>query len=243
MRLSVASLAILFLVQRVSLIQAGNLLSWKRIVGASWPYPSEGHVEARAQRDAHAVMKRNLHLERDVIPSSTLTASDVKASAIPSAAAAADEADAWNKATEAACLKALNDRRDTTADPSGMAACYNIKSFVNTSGLFHVDLRLYQIAPATGSWAGMKLDNVTLSCKGCQMVDGKLPMRKRDDKFEPWSHLSRLRVFRRSTPSPPKEIQQMDFDGKIRKDLMQKNQTEYGTDPTIFQRDFSLTVE
>lgn len=233
MRLSVASLAILFLVERVGLSQAGNLLSWKRIVGASWPHPSEGYIEARTQQVAHAIVNRNLHLERDVIPSSTSAASNVKASAFPSAAAAADETDLWNKATETACLGALSDRRDTATDPSGMAACYNIKSFDNTTGVFQADLRLYQIASATGNWSTMKLDGVTLSCKGGQMGSGKLPTRKRDDTFEPWSAISRLRVFRRSNSPPPKMLQQMDFYGKIRDDLMQKNQTGYDTDPSL----------
>lgn len=234
MQLSIASLAILFLVERVGLSQAGNLLSWRRIADASWPYLSEGYIESRTQQDAHAIVNRNLHLERDVNPSSTLAAFNVKASAIPSAAAAAaDETNLWNKATEAACLKALSDRKDTTADPSGIAACYNIKSFDNTTGVFQADLRLYQTSPATGTWSTMKLDGVTLSCKGGQMGAGKLPTRKRDDTFEPWSHISRLRVFRRSTPSPPKMLQQMDFYGKIRDDLVQKNQTEYDADPTL----------
>ena len=222
MRLSVASLAILFVVERASLIQAGSSLSWKRIVGASWLHPSEGHIEARTQQDAHAIMNRNLNYERDVVPSSTPTAPNVKASVMPSAAPA-DQTDSWNKATEAACLKALNDRRDTTADPSGMTACYNIKFFDNTTGFFQVDLRLYRTSPATGSWTTTKLYMVALSWMGA----GKMPMGKRDDTFEPSYHIPRLRVFRRSTPSPPKMLQQMDFDGQIRDDLMQKNQTEY----------------
>lgn len=233
MRLSVASLAILFLAERASLVQAGNSRSWKRIVDASWPHPSEGHIEARTQEDAHAIMDRNLYHERDVIPSSTPTASNIKASAIPSAASTADETDSWNKATEAACLKALNDRKDTMADPSGMAACYNIKSFDNSTGVFQADLRLYRTSLATGSWATMKSDgvNVTLSCKGGSIAAGKIPMSKRDSTFAPRPHLPRLRVFRRSTPSPPKMLQQMDFYGQIQDGLMQKNQTEYVAAP------------
>lgn len=229
MRLSVASLACLFLVEHTSLVQAGNPISWKRVVDASWLDRPEGHVEARTQHDAHHIMNRNLYHERDVIPSSTPIAPNVKASAIPSAAAAAGETNSWNKATEAACLKAFNDRGDETSNPSGIAACYNIKYFDNTTGVFQADLRLYQTSPATGSWVTMKSDesSVKVSCKGGPMAVGKMQMGKRDNTLEPWSQISTLRIFRRSTPSPPKMLQQMDFYGEIQDGLMRQNQTEY----------------
>ena len=220
---SVVSLAILFLVEHASLVQAGNSISWKRIIDTSWLHSPEGHIEARTQHDAHGIMNRNLFHERDVVPSSTLITPNVKASAIPSSAA---EVDSWNKATEAACLKAFDNERDESSNPSGIAACYNIKYFDNTTGVFQADLRLYQTSPATGGWATMKPDGVKISCKGAQMQSGKLQMGKRDEAFETWSQTPKRRIVRRSTPSPPKMVQQMDFYGKMNDDLMRQNQSE-----------------
>lgn len=227
MWLSVASLAILFLVECASLVQAGNSISWKRVVDTSWLPRPEGHIEARAQHDAHDIMNQNLFHERDVIPSSTLIAPSVKASALPSANTA-DQTVSWDAGTDAACIKALKDRKDETSNPSGMAACYNIKYFDNSTGVFQADLRLYRTSPATGSWATMKSDgvNVKISCKGASIAAGKMQMGKRDDTLEPRSHISNLRISRRSTPSPPKMLQQMDFYGEINDGLTRQNQTE-----------------
>lgn len=221
MRLSLAGLAVLALVERASLVQASNPISWKRIVDVSGFHRLEGHVEARTQQDAHAILRRNLYHQRDVIPSPAVNASNGKASAI-SIVAARDDTDPWIKTTEAACLKAFNDKGDTSPNPSGMAACYNIKSFDNSTGVFQADLRLYRTAPATGDWATMKSEgvNVNVSCKGALMATGTMQKKKRDHTFTPWPQIHRLRIFRRSSPSPPKMLQQMDFYGEVHEDLM-----------------------
>ena len=142
--------------------------------------------------------------------------------------AAVDETASWDEATEAACRKAFNDRKDTTSSPSGMAACYNIKHFDQATRVFQADLRIYRISPATGDWTTMKPDgiNIKLSCRGASIAAGTMQMGKRADVLGPRSQVQKLRVFRRSTPSSPKMLQQMDFYGKIRDDLMPQNQTE-----------------
>lgn len=227
MRLSLAGLAILALVERASLVQAGNPITWKRIVDVSGFHRPEGHVEARIRQDAHAILNRNLYHRRDVIPSPAVISPNVKASAIP-VAAAMDDAEAWIKTTEAACLKAFNDKGGTSPSPSGMAACYNIKYFDNSTGVFQADLRLYRTSPAAGDWATMKSEGVkvNVSCKGASMAIGTMQMGKRDDTFKPWPQMHRLRIFRRSNPSPPKMLQQIDFHGKIHEDLMSQIQNE-----------------
>lgn len=227
MRLSIAGLALLIVVDQVSAAQAGLSVSWEHVVDVLRSRRSESHIEARSQQDAHTVVHRSLLRQRDVSPSSATITPSAKASAVPTSAAI-DDPGSWDRTTEAACLKGFHDHGDTTSSPSGIAACYNIKYFDDTTGVFQADLRLYRISPATGDWAKIRSDGVSikLSCKGASIATGKMQMGKRDDRSETWSQVQKLRVFRRSTPSSPKMLQQMDFYGEIREDLMKPNQTE-----------------
>lgn len=226
MRLSIVSLAILVLVERHSLVQAVNPILWRRFIDVSRSYRSEGHIEARVQQDAHSIMNQNLHHQRDIVASPAIVAPNVKSSAV-SIAAAVDETGSWDTITQAACLAAFNDGTNTTQRPCGVAACYNIKYYDNTTGVFQAELRLYRTSPATGMWTSMKSDGVKVkvSCKGASMAAGTMQMGKRDNAILSWPQTQRLRIFRRLTPGP-EMIQQMSFYGEIHEDLMGQIQTE-----------------
>ncbi len=77
------------------------------------------------QQDARSILSRNLYHERDAIPSPATSAPDGEPTAL-SITSAADGTESWDKTTEAACLKALDDKGNATSSPCGMAACYNI---------------------------------------------------------------------------------------------------------------------
>jgi hypothetical protein len=221
MRLSGAGLATLLLVLPVSLVEAVNPLLSKRINDVSTWYHSKSHHEARMHQDARSILNRNLYPKRDAIPSPATSAPNGEATAV-SITAAVDETEPWDKTTEAACLKALEEKGNATSSPCGMAACYNIKYFDNITGVFQAELRLYRMAPATGNWAAMKSDgiNVTVSCNGASIATGTMQMGKRDGTVESPPRMQRLRIFRRSTSSPPKTLQKMYFYGEVQEDLM-----------------------
>ena len=67
------------------------------------------------------------------------------------------ESDAtWDNQTEAACVKAVSNLHGTTSNPTGLAACYNVRSFSNVTGSFTADLRVYQIATPSGDWTHLQ---------------------------------------------------------------------------------------
>jgi hypothetical protein len=227
MRLSGASLAVLLLVLPVSWVEAVNPLRSKGVNDVSTWYRAKGRREARMQQDAHSIVNRNLYHERDAIPSPATSAPNGEATAI-STTSAVDETESWDKTTEAACLKALDDKGNATSSPCGMAACYNIKYFDNVTGVFQAELRLYRMAPATGNWAAMKSEgvNVTVSCKGASIATGTMQMGKRDGTVESPPQMQRLRIFRRSPSSPPKTLQKMYFYGEVQENLMSQIQSD-----------------
>lgn len=68
----------------------------------------------------------------------------------------------WNLETEAACTSALSLLNGSASNPSGMAVCYNIPSLDSSTGVFEADLRLYMIAPATGDFAQISTQDVSV---------------------------------------------------------------------------------
>lgn len=69
---------------------------------------------------------------------------------------------AWNNQTDAACATALSTLNGVATNPSGMAACYNIRNFDKISGLFLADLRLFRIAAPGANWTRLLVSSETL---------------------------------------------------------------------------------
>ena len=74
-----------------------------------------------------------------------------------------DESDAsWNNQTDATCMAALKSLNGIASNPSGLAACYNVRSFSNISGTFKADLRLFQISAPTETWTHLESSSESL---------------------------------------------------------------------------------
>jgi hypothetical protein len=61
---------------------------------------------------------------------------------------------ALNSSITSACMNPLSSISNIT-NPAGMAACYNVLYLNNQTGVFEAELRLYQIIPPFGSFAGV----------------------------------------------------------------------------------------
>ncbi|KAF3766693.1 hypothetical protein M406DRAFT_232498, partial [Cryphonectria parasitica EP155] len=69
---------------------------------------------------------------------------------------------AWDAQVSAACQTALS-KLTVASNPSGTCACYNLPALDTQTGAFEADLRLYQISPATGDFAGIPANQVQVS--------------------------------------------------------------------------------
>lgn len=223
MRLSLATAVILFVAERACLVGGTGRISPKHISDVSKAYHYQGHVEEKVRRDARVILNHALHHQRNVIPSPTEAGVAAEAVSPPSQSAASDQSDTWDKYTGAACQEALSKANDSLSNPSGMVACYNIRSFNNFNGTFRANLRLYRTSSPTGDWASLKSMNIRLQCKGASLSRSE-PMNrrrdeKRDDEMLSWPPVRRATrqaiTLRRSAPASPEKLQDINFDGKI----------------------------
>jgi hypothetical protein len=68
---------------------------------------------------------------------------------------------AFNSSATTACSLAL-DELDSVVNPSGMAACYNVPFFDNSTGTFVADIRLFMISRPVDTWVGIPIEAFTL---------------------------------------------------------------------------------
>ena len=80
-----------------------------------------------------------------------------------------------NATADAACLSAVNGLQPNSTGPSGMAICYNVPYLDMASGTFQADLRMYQVAPASGMWASLPKGSISveLSYPGATVAAGQ----------------------------------------------------------------------
>lgn len=226
MRLLLATTLILFVAERASLVQGLGRIAPKPIIDVSKPYRRRDSVDEQVRRDANVILNHALYHQRNVIPSPT--DADVAAEVVspPSESAASDQSSTWDKDTEAACTEALSKANDGSSNPSGLVACYNIRSFNNSNGTFQADLILYRTSPPTGDWASVTPGSmrVKLACKGASLNMSDPKNRKRDDEIVFWPPLRRPTrqaiTLRRSAPASPQKLQDLTFDGKVHADEM-----------------------
>lgn len=226
MRLSLATTVILFVAEQARLVQGLDLISPQPIIDISKVYRYQDSVEEKIHREAHVIVNHALYQQRNVIPSPTDT--DVVASVVspPSESAASDQSSTWDKDTEAACTEALSKANGGPPNPSGMVACYNIRSFNNSNGIFQADLRLYRTSPPTGDWATLKSMSVGLLCQGASLTMNNPNNKKREDEMLSWPPVRRAtrhaNTLIRSAPASPQKLKDMTFDGKLHDDEMGK---------------------
>ena len=129
----------------------------------------------------------------------------------------------WDDQTDAACAKVLNSLNGLASNPSGLAACYNIRSYDNITGMFQADLRLFQISVPAENWTHLKPSSETLD-----IVYATAEIIK-SNGLEKRGQLVAIRfsqmpdskpLDRRSSLAQPKMLQGMTFLGMIRGDVV-----------------------
>lgn len=89
----------------------------------------------------------------------------------------------WNANVLSSCSSTLQSLNGVAGNPSGIAACYNIPFWDNSTGVFHADLRLFTISQPTDSFSGIapadvKVD-LSYTAATVQSVDNAA-LRRRD---------------------------------------------------------------
>jgi hypothetical protein len=148
--LSITSLALSLACELTS---AKSLLHGPRSLQRRYE-PLEEHV----RREAFEVMDAQLNPRQEVSHNSAPTPSTSSSSGPP-----ANLNDPTTNMTIAtACLEAFMDITNVS-NAAGWAACYNVLYLNNQTGIFEADLRLYQVSPPTGSFAGIQNSNIHLA--------------------------------------------------------------------------------
>ncbi|KAL8935744.1 MAG: hypothetical protein Q9216_005280 [Gyalolechia sp. 2 TL-2023] len=195
------------------------------------------YLVRKTAREAHAIVNHEAYRQRDVIPSSPAespTAAPIDPPAASSKAAAVTTGSStWLNQTAAACVESLMTLNGKPSNPSGLAACYNVKSWNSTTGVFEADLQLYRIAAATGDWVALMTQavNVGLSYSGATVApSGRNNKRSEELPSGTLADSSILErsAIRRAAVVAPSLVQDMTFVGKVNKDLMGevKNRTK-----------------
>lgn len=215
MRLRFAVIAILFVAEQASLINGHSRVFPKAITDASKAlFPSQSHVDETIRHAADAVLARALDGE----PSMGVATPAVSPSTI---SARSDDSSTWEKDTELACRNALSKVNVSSISPSGMSACYNIRYFDNSTGVFQSELRFYRMALPAGDWTILDSTRMSIgiTCKGAYLAQADPSVRKRND----WEGRSlkvprRIRPTRRSDISSPQSLQVLQLVGKLHDD-------------------------
>ena len=127
----------------------------------------------------------------------------------------------WDDQTESACSAALIALHGIATNPSGIAACYNVQSLDNSTGIFDVDLRLYRISAPSEGWVQLDPSSVGigLSYVNATVSATKAKKARREDRTLPWFPAQRGEAadiyIRRSTGVPPRRLESMTFVGTV----------------------------
>jgi len=166
----------------------------------------------------HGSIERDMRRHADLVVDDIerrQTSSSSTANATAEAAAAAANTTQWNAQTSAACETALAALNGVASNPSGMAFCYNLPFLDTTTGVFQADLRLFMISAATGDFAGVPSEDVTI---GMQYIGATASM-------IPASQLTtggNVEKVKRQA-QPPVQQQAYAFVGQINKNLLSAN--------------------
>ena len=105
------------------------------------------------------------------------------------------------------------------SNPSGISACYNIRTLNNSTGAFNAQLSLYRIASASGDWTQLQNSGVSI---GMAYPDATVTMQshvtwKRGEMFYrgPIMHAVDQHLEKRSSIVAPRMLQTLLFDGQV----------------------------
>ena len=195
-------------------------MMWQSVIAASLLLL--GQVSAGAIRDAGIIAKRE-SLEENMRRYADGIVEPIERRQSTSNTTSSSLSDAqWDTQTMAACTTALEALHGVASNDAGLAVCYNIPSFDNTTGVFQADLRLYRISGPTGAFADIPSQNVTvgLAYDGATVseTDGSTIAKRTegDHSLIQWSRNKRA--------TTPTMAQAYSFVGQINQNLRTPNQ-------------------
>ncbi|MCJ1405914.1 hypothetical protein MMC11_009148 [Xylographa trunciseda] len=203
MRLWPAVLALFCLSDSIS--PASAKISRRSLSDAATILGHAAYNNNRVRRKADVILNHAAYIEsRQDTSGNPPSAASISSSAAVAASTDGTSTDAVpaNNSTDSACMQALASLNGQTSNPSGMAICYNVLQFDNTTGSFQSSLGLYQVSPATEDWATVNQSsiNVGLSYPGATVSTLGNSMAKRDEMVS-WPPVRRsLQFLRRDTP-------------------------------------------
>ena len=128
-------------------------------------------------------------------------------------------------AADDACMNALVIMDGQASNPSGMAVCYNMVSYDNSTGAFQADLKLYKISDGSGDWAmvqqqGMNVE-VTYPNATAAYAKGNA-MLKRGSSSLSWPRIpdSKRRRELMGRATSPQMMSDLKFVGKVNNSTM-----------------------
>ena len=126
----------------------------------------------------------------------------------------------WDNQTDTACTIALDILHGIASNPSGLAACYNIRSYNEVTGTFKADIRLYQIAAPTDGWAHLQTSTESLDIKyNAAQITKSTGMHKRGSISLDLSAFTEVQsealYLRRDRATPPNMLQGLTLLGMI----------------------------
>ena len=221
MRFTLLSAFLLFPVGYTFTIAAE--LSSRSLSDVSSLFSHHAYSARRARRkgtDVHLSHDEDVYLQRRVdtaaaapgAPSSSAAPPTDNVSKTP--AMIIVQASAANSTTDAACLSKLTALNGKASNPSGLAACYNVPQYVNSTGAFQADLSMWKIAAPTGDWEAVRQDSV--------MVALNYP----DATVASQQKLNSRRGLegRAATPAAPTKVTEMTFVGMVNNGTLSKLQ-------------------
>lgn len=228
MRLPLTLFALLVLVAYVeSMPRVGRVIPLGRMDYSLMKH--HNYLARRIAHEAHAVINHQAYHQRDVIQPASMSSPATGTVAPPAASPNAQDVtispNIWRNQTAEACMGSLSAMNGRASNPSGLAACYNVRSWNSTLGIFEADLQLYRVAAATGDWVALMTQavNVGLSYSGATVAPSSGNHKRSQEghsRTRTESPSIEGTVVRRAAAAAPSMVQEMTFVGKIDKDKM-----------------------
>ena len=213
MRSSLAFLALFYLNDHISQVSAkfhARGLANTNLFGHS------AYLSTKVRRQADVVLNHAAYVEsRQNIPSMSPSAASISSSAAVSAPTdtTSSAVTSPDNSTDTACVKALTALNGVASSPSGMASCYNILQFDNTTGDFESSLELFEIGPATGDWASVPQDSIKVvtNYPGAEVTQGSNMIKR--NQVVSWPPIRRSAVL--IERDAPMMVSEMSFVGQV----------------------------
>ncbi|MCJ1378628.1 hypothetical protein MMC17_001727 [Xylographa soralifera] len=215
MRLWPAALALFWFSDNISFASAK--ISRRSLSDVATIFGHAAYNNNRVRRKADVILNHAAYIQsRQDTSGNPPSAASVSSSAAVAASTDSTSTDATptGNATESACIQALGSLNGQTSNPSGMAICYNVLQFDNTTGSFQSTLELYQISQATGDWMTVNQSSISvgLTYPGATVSTSDNSVVKRNEMVS-WPPVRRsFKLLRRDTPVM---ISDMGFSGLV----------------------------